>query len=193
MFLTIFTRTFFIENRQYARPGFLAVNRASIAQQTDGDYDHVLLIDEERRGVAYADVMFSLNVDKIRGDYVYTLDDDNALNTPTFITELKAVAKAHDPDVIMFRANYTTRGALPDADHWNKQHIEFCHVSPFNCIVKCEWFIRFVEYWQHGGAYVGDFAFLKALETNGAKFYWYDGQGDGVMAYIQKSSDGGVE
>lgn len=46
-FLTVITRT-------YKRPGLLARNQASLAAQTDPDFEQILLVDDAGRGVAWA-------------------------------------------------------------------------------------------------------------------------------------------
>lgn len=184
-FVTFITRTF------GGRPGMMAQNAAAIQAQDDPDWEQIILLDEERRGVAYGDLMIGMpdNLAKIAGQWVFVVDDDNKLSTPRFVSTLKAIAKKHNPDVIMFKSRYADLGILPRGDDWNASP-QHGRTSPFSCLIKADIFKQFAHIWAEGGAYVGDYLFLKAIVDSGAKLYWHDGE---VMAEVQSRSNGRAE
>lgn len=181
-FITFITRTF------GGRPGMMAQNAAALQAQDDPDWEQIILFDEERRGVAYGDFMIGIpeNLKAINGQWVFVVDDDNKVSTPRFVSTLKAIAKKHKPDVIMFKSRYADLGILPRGDDWNAppQH---GRTSPFSCLIKASVFKSFAHVWAEGGAYVGDYLFLKAIVDSGAKLYWHKGE---IMAEVQRRSDG---
>ena len=74
-FITFYTPT-------YKRPTFLAVCKQSVQMQTCKDYQHMVIVDDAGIGV---DGMFNdiqHHTDRIRGDYVFILADDDRLLDP---------------------------------------------------------------------------------------------------------------
>ena len=93
-FLEVLTRT-------YKRPKMLKRNIDSILTQTDKDFTHTLLNDDVGRGIAWSYQNLASYAPFLVGDYVWILDDDDLAVSQTLIADLKTIAQAHNPDVIM--------------------------------------------------------------------------------------------
>jgi glycosyltransferase involved in cell wall biosynthesis len=114
-FLSIVTRT-------YKRPQRLEECKASIAQLTDGDYEHVVVVDEVGAGHdgAYQLCIDAYDAGRMHGQYIWFLDDDDRLADPEFVTRLKETAEEqNDPTVIVVRHQNTKR-VWPEDDYWEK-------------------------------------------------------------------------
>lgn len=183
-FVTFFTRTF------GGRPTMMARCVQSIEEQDDPRWEHVILMDEKRRGIKYADGQFERNLHRINGAYVFVVDDDNALATPHFVSWLwDVVQREGEPDVVMFRCNYDDLGVLPQPGDWG-QYPQHGRISPFNCIVKSGLFRQAVHVWTEGEPYKADYDFLKALFDRTDRIYWFDSE---PLALVQRRSCGQPE
>ncbi len=134
-FLTIITRT-------CNRPNLLQENIESINKQTDGDFEHLFIVDEIGRGKIWAQA--SLNKFKnnigIKGKYVFILDDDDILVDPNFVSVLKERSKDSNPDLIMFRGKLGNKIYPPDV-HFGKPPIHtkictFCFATERNLYME---------------------------------------------------------
>lgn len=168
-FLSILTRT-------YCRPDALAQCRATVAGQTDQDLEHLILRDTVGLGVAESNRLF-LNAQP-RGEYVMMLDDDDLLASPWFVSDLRAAARAYDPDVIVFKMNNAEFGILPDRFVWQKDpkhgHIDGCNVAVKHYVWDdCIWAIATDG---KGGdpVYHSDFVFLLEVWASTDQIYWMD-------------------
>lgn len=161
-FLTVITRT-------YKRPHLLARNQASLAAQTDPDFEQILLVDDAGRGVAWANAQLRDVADRITGEYVLVLDDDDRVATPELIADLKVVAWDR-PGVIMTRMDHGPRGILPEPEYVG-QLPPRAHVGCSAPIVRADVWRQCAFAW--GAAYDGDYDFLTALFTAGATIAWY--------------------
>lgn len=106
-FLTIVTRC-------CRRPRMLRLNILSVLAQTCRDVEHVFLVDlagAHRGGnVLWANRQFRRYKARMKGRYVFLLDDDGVLYSPDFVEQAKKIADAHEPDVILCRSR---QPALP--------------------------------------------------------------------------------
>lgn len=165
-FMTIITR------HLTTRPNMLKVNQDSLAQQTDRDFEQVILLDSEGRGVAWANENLRNHVDLIHGEYVFLLDDDDLIATPNFIEAVKTFATINDwPNVIIVKMEHAPGFVLPDADNW-QQEPRLGHIGCSGFIVRRETWVSHVT--DFNPVYHGDYTFIKALWNAGYKFAWLD-------------------
>lgn len=164
-FLEVLTRTF------GARPRLLQNNVASLQAQTCPDWLQTILVDEECRGVSWAQENMANYAHNLQGEYIWILDDDDRAIYPELVAELKTIAAEHNPDVMMVRMNHKERGILPDAAHWGR--------PPEHGFIGCSAYIVRRELWQaHAaafipGTYYSDFTFIKAIFESDPIVYWH--------------------
>ncbi len=173
--------------RSYKRPRMLAVNQASLRNQTDNDWVQTLLVDDIGRGIEWATENMAAYAPKLVGDYVWILDDDDTCILPTFVAELKFIAVDSDPDVIMVRMDHGAGRILPDDDTW--------HGPPVLSHIGCSAYVVRRAIWQaHAGAlvpgrYVSDFDFISAIYAANPSIYWHDV----IASRVMKQSFGAPE
>lgn len=161
-FLEVITRT-------YRRPNMLAVNQASLDFQTDDDWEQTILHDEDGIGVEGANGQMASF--EPAGDYVWILDDDDMCIRDTLVRELKAIADAFDPDVIMLRMDHLHRGVLPGADEWGGMPVKG-RIGCSAYVVRRETWLENRDAWW--ADYSADFDFITAVFDSGADIYWHD-------------------
>lgn len=96
-FLTIYTAT-------HRRPHALARCLASVGEQTVADrIQHFVVVDHVGIGIGGVYAQVPTYAPAVRGEYVYLLNDDNVLASPTVVGELEAFVRLHDdpPPVII--------------------------------------------------------------------------------------------
>lgn len=183
-FLSILTRT-------YNRPDALAQCRATVEAQTDSDYEHLILRDAVGLGVAGANVLF-LNAQP-QGEYVMMLDDDDLLASPWFVSDLRAAARAYDPDVIVFKMHNAEFGILPDRFVWQQEPVH-SHIGGSCVAVKrhvwdeCIWSIA-TDGEGGGPVYHGDLVFLKEVWRSTNRIHWMDK----IQVVVSRVSRGTME
>jgi len=156
--------------RCYRRPTMLRENIASLIQQTDRDYQQVLLHDTIGRGVAWANGQLAQYTPE--HSYVWILDDDDMCIRPELIAELKAIAAEHEPDVIMMRMDHQSRGVLPDGDYWGKPPA-IAHVGCSAYVVSLGTWMDHRDAWRNGG-YSADHSFIADVFAAEPRVYWHD-------------------
>lgn len=178
-FLTVLTRTF-------RRPRALAANQASLAAQTDPDYEQILLPDDVGRGVAWANAQMRGVGYLIGGQYVMVLDDDDRLVDPALIADLKAISASSRPSVIVTRMDHGELGVLPGAGCWGGLPERGC-IGTSAAIVRADVWLAHAGSW--GESYDGDYDFVRAVLGSGASIHWHDR----VVSAISKRSMGAAE
>ncbi len=179
-FLEILTRTF------NARPRMFAAHKLSLAAQTDRDFIHTVLVDSERRGIAWATENMAAYAPRLVGDYVWILDDDDLCILPTFVAGLKQIAILNAPDVIMIRMDHGAGRILPSA-RWGK--------APRLSEIGVSAYVVRRDVWQaHAGAwlpgeYVSDYKFINSIWQSHPAVYWWDV----VASRVQVQSMGKAE
>lgn len=164
-FLTVITRT-------YKRPNLLANNQRAFAEQTDPDYEQIIIRDEVGVGVAAANVRLRGTAGCVRGEYVLVIDDDDIVVDPGLIADLKRLAVTR-PGVIMVRWDHGPRGVLP-AEEW----FEHGGVPPKAGvgggapIVRADVYRALCHTW--GNAYDGDHDFVSSVLTCGQPVVWHN-------------------
>lgn len=143
----------------------------SLAVQTDQDYKHTVLVDDERRGIEWATERMARYAPLLAGDYIWILDDDDYCTLPGFVAGLKEIAILNAPDVIFVRMDHGYGRILPSA-RWGK--------SPRVSEIGMSAFVVRREVWQaHAGAmipgkYTSDYEFIHAIWQTRPSTYWWD-------------------
>jgi hypothetical protein len=164
-FLTLFTR------HMLSRPQMYERLLESIAAQTDQDFEHVVTVDETGQGFAWANRQFSAQQHRVNGDYVLQCDDDLVLE-PDTVAQLKAAARATDPDIIVYRVDHCQLGILPDDTVWRKQFV-YSHIGGEDMAIRRDvWADHLYAY--NCDAYEGDWRFMSALAQGNPAIYWLD-------------------
>jgi len=145
-------------------------NIASLCAQTDEDWEQTLLVDTEGRGVPAAQRALAAHAPYLQGDYVWVLDDDDECIRPELVAELKAIAKAHSPNVIMLRMDHGERGVLPNVGWHGKPEQGDIGCSAF--VVDCVTWWACSTAW--GEQYDGDFEFISEVLSTDPDIYWHD-------------------
>jgi hypothetical protein len=164
-FLTVITR------HVPQRAALLAFNRASLAAQSDPDYQHIVLVDEEARGLEYAQRMLLDALPAIEGRYVLILDDDNVMLHHEGIALIKWAAE-HDDPAIMMRGWYGRLGLLPEPSYWRKRPAQ-CHVGSFGYALRADIFKQYAHIFA-GPEYYSDFLMIDAVFADGHRAAWVD-------------------
>lgn len=161
-FLTIYTPTF-------RRPALLERCRASVEAQTDGSYQHAVVVDEIGVGVAGMFRDIATHHAALTGEYVYFLSDDDQFADNAVVADLHAFALANpDADVIMCKAQigpYT----FPLPQCWEAAPIE-------GGVTLANWVVK-KHVWEsvpYGVRYEGDLDFIAECWRRDLRFAWYD-------------------
>lgn len=165
-FLSIVTRHY------YKRPNMYKLCCESVDRQKDQDLEHIILRDDIGVGFARANGFFYENRDKVKGDYVFMLDDDNVLITDDFVTDLKEIVKIHSPEMIFIR-NLIDGVLYPSSRYvWGKDKLIINHIDTANVVVKKElWQKHIINFLQRKA---GDFFFIDSVFRTKPKIYWQD-------------------
>lgn len=162
-FLSVVTRSCG-RAKQFARA------KKSLATQTDPDYEHVVIIDKVGRGLHAANKSLAKNKHRVRGQYVFILDDDNYVNDVRFIKHLKNVVSQHKVDIILFKAHRKPFSQiLPSKRVWGIRPI-------LGEIDSCCFVVKRAVWQKHihefGRPKHGDYHFIKALFDRNYSRYW---------------------
>lgn len=165
-FLEILTRHY------TARPNFLAANRDSLRRQIDDDYLHTLLVDEQGRGVEWANRNLGQYAPKLLGEWIWVLDDDDLCVCDTLVTDLRRIVANHDPLLIYVRGRLGDVVYPPDA-HWGKAPA-LAQIGMSNFIVRRDVWQAFAHAFPK--KLCADFHFIRAVHGNidPQRIYWHD-------------------
>jgi hypothetical protein len=146
------------------RPNLLKRCVASVQSQTNKDFQHLVIFDEEHKGIPHANLLFSHNLHLITGEYVFVLDDDDVFISTSFVSDLHLIINVLNPDVILVR---TSIGSIIYPKHIVYQSNDFPPGSiGSSCIV-----VRTSIFKQHIGEFKttetpGDYNFIKSVLSN---------------------------
>ena len=164
-FLEVITRT------ANHRPQMLRRNVDSLLAQTDQDFTQSMIVDGKARGVAWANGNMFHVAWGLTGNYIWILDDDDECIDPLFVSRLKEVAEALDPDVIMVRMDHGIYGILPDPPNWGGAPVK-AHIGCSAYVIRREIWQRYAYVWQ-GAHYASDYDFISAIFDNDTLvIYW---------------------
>lgn len=154
------------------RDSFLENNRASLQRQTDKDFVQTILIDTQREGIGPAQAKLADHADKMRGKYIWILDDDDMCIYDDLIADLKAIVETHGPDVIFLRMDHGERCVLPSDFEWGRRPI--CgRIGCSAYVVKADVWQENAEAWR-SAHYASDYDFIAQVWDSGANVYWHD-------------------
>lgn len=174
--------------RCYARPEMLAKNKAAFERQTSRNFVQTFLVDDIGRGKVWAEDNLRANIQHFRGQYIWLLDDDDLCTRDTLVEELKAIAEAHNPDVIMVRMDHGPLGVLPPDDLW-QQRPQAGRIGGSSVIVKRVVWFKHGHNWREGTNHA-DFEFIDSLfRDNSLSIFWLDV----VASKVQRISWGNPE
>jgi len=178
----------------YRRPNMLARCVASVEEQDDPDWEHIVLVDEDDYGIDGFHARLGADQDRYRGRYIYVLPDDDMLIVPDFVSGLKRIYAGCAPDIVMAKADKLELGILPDAAYWGGMPA-LGHVDMLNYVVEAElWKTHSASFTKrdhpyYDGAFAGDFSFVWDLFQGEHSVYWWDR----VVARSQRISRGAPE
>lgn len=159
------------------RPKMLTKALLSAIAQTDKDLEIIFIVDNQKRGVKWANQQYQKNLDRIQGQYVYTLDDDTFLPDDRLVETIKATAEAKGyPDVIMVKGRrpQLAPNILPKSTVWgyrDRLKVTSTNGACYIAKAKC-WHLHSEKY---GVNAAGDWQFLKRLKNDESlTFYWLD-------------------
>jgi glycosyltransferase involved in cell wall biosynthesis len=161
----------------------LQKNIDSLAAQTCQDFEHILIRDDEGRGVAWANGQ--LQHADLNGQYVLVLDDDDKLADPTAVEKLKE-ATADNPGLVIFKADHAGLGILPSPKAWKNQPVGG-HIGSCDFITRSDLWREHIEAFDMPEA--GDFYFLRSMWLDEPDVVWLDEQ----LAAVQRISRGRAE
>lgn len=154
------------------RPKMLTKALRSVLAQSDTDVEIVFIVDPKRRGVRWANRQFGRNVHRVRGKYVYTLDDDTFLPNRRFVERLKTVPE--NPAVIMVKGRrpQLQPHILPKSSVWGKRDkLRVASTNGACFVVRADYWEKHAHHYGAKGS--GDWNFLNALKQDRtADFYW---------------------
>jgi len=164
MLLSIITRTF------NGRPAGMKRLRDSLDSQTSRDFEHVLLVDDQRRGVEWANSNLWRALPNIHGDYIMIVDDDDYLVDANFV-ELLADEVKDKPEIVIIRMDMSNGLVLPELGDWESRPVHSriavsCHLT------RRDIFEKHVR--DFGHKYDGDFDYIRSVWDCGHPFKWWD-------------------
>ena len=145
----------------------LAANQASL-QALKGDWVQTLLVDEERRGVSWANRRLAMF--EPVGKYVWILDDDDLAVYPDLVVDLRRLTLDGHQDMIMVQIDHCLLGTLPDASLWGRTPQEG-HISSSSAIVRREHWIACRGAWTD--RYAGDYDFMAEAYARAWRRVWH--------------------
>jgi hypothetical protein len=161
-FLTVLTRC-------YSRPTYLYLNKCSLLNQTDKDYEHHLLIDEIGQGIEGANKFFEHSKELVNVQYVFLLDDDNAITYDSFITDLKKIKREYNPDIIFFKKKQIIE--YPTFKSWAIRPVED-HIDTSCFCVKKELYLEYIH--NFSVPKKGDYNFIMSAYPKAKNVFWFD-------------------
>jgi hypothetical protein len=163
---------FSIVTRHYVkRPRMFKKCCESVDSQLVKNYEHIIIKDEIGIGSLKANGLFFANKDKIKGKYVFMLDDDNILIDNMFIGDMKVIIKEKNPDLIFIRSNL---GGMihPLPETWKKPNLLVNHIDTANVVVKQSLWKENINHFSE--IQTGDFNFINTVYKKAKNVVWHD-------------------
>jgi hypothetical protein len=189
-FVSLYVPFFRRVDGELARPEAFARCRDSIYAQwlPRDNFVQPLFVEDATPGGSGVGGMFAqvpANADRVEGDYVMILGDDDVLADETVVGQLYAIAEAASfPDVIIVSTEKGAHGRLP----YDQQGPPICGRIDLGCVVtrRDVWLAHVHDY---GDIYEGDFRHLDAMWRAGRHFHY----ATGLLFSRGAVSRGGVE
>ena len=161
-----------IITRHYAkRPGLMRDNRASLIDQTCGDWQQTVLIDRVGVGVPGANAMLAEYASQVRGKFAWVLDDDDECINANLVARLKEIDAEQSPDVIMLKMDHGPWGVLPPDELWGKPP-KYSQIGSSAFVVRRELWHEYGDNWRRNVG--GDYGFISAVWQSAPKVAWYE-------------------
>lgn len=159
-----------IITRTCQRPSELQRCINSVLNQTDPDFEHIIIPDDIVHGLYWANRQIAECRTKLKGDYVYVLDDDDFIISFSFIEELKKLINNLDskPELII------CRGTLNDEQFpkvWKDKVIRG-QIAASNLIVRTDVFDAHAGAWDQPRS--GDYKFFESVYKTNPVIFWWD-------------------
>ena len=162
-----------IVTRNHPRvPDLFGRCKASVEMQKDRDFQHLVLHDEEGRGLLYANRMLYENRHLVTGKYVFILDSDDVLTTDTFVGDMKRIAKEHKNPGIIFIRMLIGGELFPKDEVWEKDKMIRSKIGSSNFVVLNELWQKNIRHF--GIERCGDFNFINTVFSKKSTVYWHD-------------------
>ena len=147
-------------------------NRESLMAQSVQDYVQYAIIDEDERGVEWANgIMATRDWSKINSDYVMVLDDDDVLLGSDVIELLQNAIKQHRVQLLGVRMDHGPLGVLPPDDLWPGEPVR----GRVGCsaVVPCRaLFMEAVKHYEP--KHDGDYDYIAACYALAESVTWLD-------------------
>lgn len=162
-----------IVTRCCRRPDHLRRNVESVLMQSDWDLEQCFYVDSETRGIYWANRALELIfARRVRGRYVYILDDDTRLLSDQFVARLK-VAAVSEPEVIMVRSHRPQIHPHELPTIWGDK--DSLRMTSANClcyVVRADVWKKHIDAFGRRAAGAG--WFLLRLRDCAERFAWLD-------------------
>jgi len=140
-----------------------------LLQQTDPDFEQIIIDDTAERGYLYANLKIFKIADKLHGRYIYILDDDDYLIENNFIKDFKQLVSSQSPEpTVIICKGFIDEKPFPKV--WQAP-IHRGQIGSPNFIVRNDVFQINAIHWVQERA--GDFHFISACGKH-ENFYWWD-------------------
>ena len=178
--LSILTRTF------NGRPVGMQRLQESLRRQTSQDFEHVLMVDSERRGIEWTHANLWRMLPDLRGDYVMLLDDDDYLVDAEFVKDLAEIVSDR-PEVVIVKMDMSNGWHLPSDLEWN-QRPKLARIAISSHISRRDVFAEHVRDFKpyYDG---GDFEYIDHVWQCGHQFKWWNR----IVAKVGRVSHGSQE
>lgn len=146
---------------------------ASVRNQTEQDYEHIFINDDEGHGLHWANKQIYEYSSRIGGKWVYILDDDDFLTDMDFIKELKNIHTKYSPHLIICKG-YIGDSLYPQEHIWKGNKVIRGTLGSPNFVVRKSLFIRHSKHWDNPKA--ADYYFINSIfhMIDKRKIYWFD-------------------
>jgi glycosyltransferase involved in cell wall biosynthesis len=161
-----------VVTRCHRRPAALYNNIASLARQTNTDYQHLFIVDDDGMGIEWANRQLGEHAFRCDGDYVMVLDDDDMMTADHAIDTLIAVTH-DDPQMVVFKCDHGEAGGgiLPDAQVWQRDPVQ-------GRIGMCSWIVHRDVWLNHAPDWKesteGDYHWLMSVWDRTPRKTWLD-------------------
>ena len=162
-FISIVTRNF------YKRTEMFGNCCASVSMQKDQDFDHVIIKDMVGIGSAKANLLFHANRDRVKGQYVFMLDDDDIFISDEFVGDMKRIVEEHSPEMIFVRM-LINEELYPTSVVWEKPRLHQNHIGTSNVVLRNDLWQRYIS--MFSDIQVGDFVFINSVFLSRPKMFW---------------------
>jgi glycosyltransferase involved in cell wall biosynthesis len=144
---------------------------ASVEMQKDRDFEHIVLKDNVGIGVAKANQLFFQNKDRVNGDYVFMLDDDDIFITDDFVSDMKYIAMNTNYPGIIFIRMQINEDIVPTEKIWNTNRLLKCHIGTSCFIMRSDLWKENIQHFASIPT-TGDFHFINTVFSKNPKVFW---------------------